>query len=310
MNDYDRLEVIDREGWRKEYSLQKTLLHIGSDARNDIILEVERGAGVAPLHAQLISLANGGGLGYRLVNLGNTDILLGASGDQPLPPRSAIEIADGQMFRLGEYTLVIHSHSAPSGSLAANSGTQIGLSLALPHTRLAPHQPLRGMVIVCNLGDRTGVKFDLELEGLDSDCYEIEPGPLLASGAEKEVSFQLFHWGNRPLAGNRSITIYATAPHAYPAERASVSQMIQVLPFYRHQLRLLSPDQAKNIQPAPVSEKPVAPAKTETRPLAAFRPVPEAEADQARAGENWWTAETESQTPARAQATRDAKVEA
>ena len=32
---YPRLEIIDRDGWRKVFPLEKPLFFIGSDARND-----------------------------------------------------------------------------------------------------------------------------------------------------------------------------------------------------------------------------------------------------------------------------------
>ncbi|MEW5959690.1 MAG: hypothetical protein AB1801_18345 [Chloroflexota bacterium] len=256
MNDQSMIEVIDRTGWRKEYVLTKAIIYIGCDARNDIILEKERGSGVDPLHAQLIHLANGQGV--RLVNLGSAGILLGAAGDQTLGPHSPMELVDGQILKLGEFTLIFHTgRAAPGATLPASAQQRLGLNLFLPQTRLAPHQSLEGMVLVRNLGDRSGVKFKVELEGLEPTCFEIEPGPILPSGGEKEVSFAIFHRGRQPLAGDYQLIFRVTAPTAYPAEQVTATQTIQVLPFYRHTLRLLSPEIAE--APRVVQAEPAAP---------------------------------------------------
>jgi hypothetical protein len=277
MNQNATLDVIDREGWRKEVPLQRTIVHIGSDPRSDIVLESARGAGVAPLHAQLI--AANSGLGYQLVNLGDADILLGPSGDQVLPPRSVTRLADGLLFKLGEFTLIFHcGDEGPSEGFAGDS-RYIGLKLSLPQMRLGPKRLLEGRVTVSNLGERSGVQFNLELEGLEPDCFDIEPGPILAAGATKEVSFRLYHRGDRPLAGDRRIVIRAAAPHAYPGEEMAVSQVIEILPLYRHSLRLLSPDKvelAPRVEAQPAVTKAVPPS------AAVAEPSPQTE--------DWWTA--------------------
>ncbi len=240
MSQYARIEVIDRDGWRKEFPLERPIVHIGSNPRSDLVLEPGRGTGVAPLHVQLIVSTQSSGC--QLVNLGNTDILLGPPDDQSLPPRSVIRIVNGTAFKLGDFTLVFYGDEdeGTSDSFTSHSNN-IGLDLSLPQTRLAANQALGGVVVVSNLGDQTGVQFNLKLEGLEHDCYNIEPGPLLPPGADRGVSFHIYHRGNKPLAGDCRITVRATAPRAYPGEQATVSRVIQVLPFYRHKLHLVSP---------------------------------------------------------------------
>jgi hypothetical protein len=279
MNDHIRLEVIDREGWRKEVTLDRTIVHIGSDPRSDVVLEPARGAGVAPLHAQLI--AANSGLGYQLVNLGDTDIVLGSSGDQVLPPRSVTRLAEGLLFKLGEFTLIFHCGDAgPSEAFAGAAGDSryIGLKLSLPQTRLGPKRSLEGQVTVSNLGDRSGAQFNLDLEGMEPDCFDIEPGPILAAGAMKEVTFRLYHRGDSPMAGDRRIVIRAESPNAYPGEEMTVSQAIEILPLYRHSLRLLSPDR---VEPPQVETQPAA-VRAAPPPAAAPAPSPQTE--------DWWTA--------------------
>jgi hypothetical protein len=96
------------------------------------------------------------------------------------------------------------------------------------------------------VGDRAAVQFKIELEGLDPDSYEIGPGPVLFPNAEKTVTFRLRH-PKRPYppAGPHRITFHVTAPDAYPDERATISQEVEVAPFYRHKTRVVvidSPD--------------------------------------------------------------------
>jgi hypothetical protein len=166
-----KLEIIDRDGWVKEQALEKPINYIGSGSRSDIVLEPARGGGVAALHAQLIvsnqgqaaqvSYAAPGDSGCQLVNLSDSDILvaphlptnasegagLGTAGEQTLSPRSVVNLTDGMVFRLGDFTLIFHGGGQAGADQAAGfarSGQYIGLNVSLPQTRLAPHQSLEG----------------------------------------------------------------------------------------------------------------------------------------------------------------------
>jgi hypothetical protein len=246
-----QVEVVDRDGWRKAFPLEKHIVHIGSDPRNDIVLDSRRGAGVAARHLQLIALpANPG---YRLVNLGDGDILLGESGERVLAPRSATDIADGAVLRVGDFTLLVCCGEAaltvagdarPPGPMEAEASSQvIGLRLVLPQTHLKPGEPIDGAVVVRNLGDQPGVQFKLAVEGLHPDCYGIGAGPLLFPNAEKETLFRLSHPQSPCMpAGDHRFSVRATAPGAYPGESAVISQTIRMAPFYHHSLRLVIED--------------------------------------------------------------------
>ena len=43
MNQHIRIEVIDKDGWRKEYPLDKSIVHIGSAPGSDLVLEGTNG---------------------------------------------------------------------------------------------------------------------------------------------------------------------------------------------------------------------------------------------------------------------------
>ena len=239
MSQENKIEVINREGWRKDYPVQKGIVYIGSGPTNDIVLETLHGGGVAPLHAQLIANRSG----YKLINLSDVDIVMGSSlGEIVVKPRTAADLMDGQSFRLGDFTLIFRgtTETRYAGLTTANGreGQSVGASLLTPETQLEPYQSLQGRVIVSNLGPATA-RFVVTLEGLEEVCYDIAPGPLLSSGAEDGVLFRVHHRGVKPAAGEWNIVFRVTAPKAYPGEKVVLSQRIQVLPLYRHRLTLL-----------------------------------------------------------------------
>lgn len=260
MNQQVTVEITDKEGWRKVFPLSKSLVHIGSDSHNDVVLETWRGQGVSQRHLQLIAVP-GQGRRYRAVNLGDSDVRLEGSGRRVLKPRSAVEIGDGERVRLGDFLLVfrlggavaaaprpapvpeavaVAALAAPARPSVEEASSVIGLALSLPETTLSPERPLEGTVSVQNLGDRPGVQFKLELEGLDADCCEISPGPILFPGVAKDVRLRLHHSRRpQPSAGPRQIRVRATADE-YPGEVVSILQEIQIQPFYNHELRLVA----------------------------------------------------------------------
>jgi hypothetical protein len=268
------LEVRDRAGWLKAFPLHKGLVHIGSDPRNDIVLDPEHGEGVAPRHLQLVAV-QGPQPGYRAINLSGVDIPINApsvpkkapEGAQEgggeaeamgmvLSSRQGVELADGDKLQLGEFTLVLHLRDGGAvdppalggrpipadPGMAPQTSAQIGLRISLPRTSIELDSAVEGTIIVRNLGEKRGVQFALELEGLDSDCYEMGPGPILFPGAEKGVSLRFHHPRKpHPPAGDHVIRVVATS-EAYPGEMASVTETIHISPFHSHKLRFVTPD--------------------------------------------------------------------
>ena len=245
MSDDNVIEVTDKDGWKKIFPLEKAIIYVGSDPRNDIVLDATRGNGVARRHLQLISVT--GGSGYRAINMGDSEVKYGPQGENTLNPRAFVELNPGEKVRLGEFVLSFQGEAPSSfdnddgGMLTAGDkrSRSIGLRLNLPSNQLGLDHPIDGTVTVRNWGTKTGVQFKLEVDGLDPACLEIGPGPLLFPNAEKEVAFRVHHpRATKPPAGDYRLRIRASAPAAYPGESAIVTQVLQVLPYYSHKVRL------------------------------------------------------------------------
>jgi hypothetical protein len=273
-----QLEVIDRGGWRQAVTLRKALSHIGSDPRNDVVLDAGRGRGVAPRHLQL--LVGPGRPAPRLVNLGETVTVAGALGERQVPAHAVVDLAGGDRIKIGEFTLVV-GRLVGTGSLAAQVPAQstavpvpvptsaaggptaaplatsppagvpslagaahgLGLELRLPDSTLTPEQPLEGVLVVQNLGDRAGVQFRIAVEGFPAECIEVGPAPILFPNAQKEVFFRLRHpRGPALLAGRQRFRVVVTAPEAYPGEIAAATKSVQVQAFYHHQVTVKPAD--------------------------------------------------------------------
>jgi hypothetical protein len=253
MDQQSAIEIIDQHGWRKSFPLRRSLTRIGSHPTNDIVLGSQRGEGIAARHLQVIVAPDIDG--YRLVNVSSDEVALGGDPGQVLSPRSAVDVAPGERIAVGEYTLVFRGHKPPAQpgrAPAAGAADQvtgvtggdqvsdvIGLSLTLARAELAPDRPITGSITVQNRGEQTGVQFRLTLEGLPADCYDLGPGPILFPDGEREVRLEIAHPRRpQPLAGPHRIRVCAAAPDAYPGERATASQVIEVLPFYHHDLHI------------------------------------------------------------------------
>ncbi len=251
---YNRIDISDKDGWRREFPLQKTITFIGSDLRNDIVLERHHGSGVEPRHLQLLALP--GSAQYRLVNLGNYEIVLGAGSNRTLAPRASQDIGNNEVVRVGEFTLTFHitagrsepalpvvggaplTGGMPSADVSGTSNV-IGVTLLLPTTQLMINQTLDGSLKIKNRGNRPGAQFKIELEGWPPEAYQMGPGPMLFPNAEKEVFFKL-RYPQTPnfLAGEHKITVRVSAPEAYLGAQAVVTQVVHIMAQYTHTMKL------------------------------------------------------------------------
>ena len=174
--------------------------------------------------------------------MGDSEVRLGANAERVVAPRAFLEVTGGDQVKVGDFTLTFQGAGSGIGGRDADQNSRsISLTMRLGQTKLGVDKPLEGAVVVRNWGIKAGVQFSLEVDGLDPACLEIGPGPLLFPNAEKEVAFKVHHpRATKPPAGDYRIRIRATAPAAYPGEAAIVSQIIQLLPFYSHKLRVVT----------------------------------------------------------------------
>jgi hypothetical protein len=185
------------------------------------------------------------------VNLSAADIPLGDAGQKTLPPNSAAEVNDGEIFKLGDFTVVLHfqdngmaGQSVGSRESFVRAGVKnsaaVGLRLVLQQVILSPERPIEGMIYVSNMGNAPGVQFRLGLDGLPADCYEIGPAPILFPGAEKGVPLRIWHpKRSSVMAGTQRVALWADAAEAYPGELVTQTRDLRILPFYNHTVRIL-----------------------------------------------------------------------
>jgi hypothetical protein len=264
-----KVEIVDTQGWRRDFPLERALIHIGSDTANDIVLPTDGAGPVAPRHLQIVQ----SGIGFRLVNLGDAPVSLASSagvreggpaeGDW-LAPRHTRSLADGDCVRLGGYVLTFRlggavAKPAPRGQLTADRreigcgcvsaravSSCIGLEVSLPGAtmgmtpRLSPASPIEGIVSLRNGGPASPARIQISLTGLEAGSYDMPPGAILFPRDESRLPLVLRHPQSlRPTEGHHSITIRATAPDAYPEQSAQVSLVVDVAAVYRHSLRQL-----------------------------------------------------------------------
>ncbi|HSM23289.1 MAG TPA: hypothetical protein VK856_00305, partial [Anaerolineaceae bacterium] len=228
------IHVIDKSGWSKTYPIEKALTMIGSASFNDVVLNEERGTGVAGVHIQLVSTQTGKN-GFRMVNLVNEPILLTLSN-----ARGAIEVSgkgsrgldDGDAIQLGDFLLTFYLQAAKGFSVEKRS-QNIGMALEMPGLSLKDGKKLTGLLTLKNYGQEGRCQFEVDLDGLPADCYQIDPAPLLYPGGEEKLELRFFHQNVRPPAGECPIQIKISAVGAYPTEEVILPLVLDVESVYR-----------------------------------------------------------------------------
>lgn len=248
MTYYGTMQVVDGTGWSRTFSLEKALTMIGSASFNDVVLSEQRGSGVAAVHLQLIR-TQAGARGFRLVNLVNEPLSLTLSrarGEGAIPPNGSRDLEDGDAVRVGDFTITFYLRAVNGVSLEKRS-ENLGLRLEMPGVTLRPGVRLAGLLTVMNFGEEKRSQFEIDLEGLPSDCYQIDPAPLLYPGGEEKLQIRFYHRGIRPPAGECPIRLRAAAVGAYPTEELILPLVLDVAPVYRYQVDLVE-------EPAPFGE--------------------------------------------------------
>lgn len=237
MSYYGTIKVVDGTGWSKTFSLEKAITLIGSAAFNDVVLSEQRGSGVAAVHFQLIR-TQVGTHGFRLVNLVSETflmILARARGEDVIQPKGTRDLEDGDAVQVGDFTITFYLRTGNGVSIEKRS-ENIGIRFEMPGVKLRPGVRLAGLLTVMNYGEERRSQFEIELEGLPSDCFQIDPAPLLYPGGEEKLQVRFFHRGIRPLAGECPICLRASAVGAYPTEELMLPLVLDVEPVYHYEV--------------------------------------------------------------------------
>ncbi|MEM7029362.1 MAG: FHA domain-containing protein [Chloroflexota bacterium] len=255
------IEVRPTTGKTIQHVVKNVITYIGTDSACDIVLSSEMGRGIAKRHAQFIYLPESDEP-YRFLSLSTTVGQSDAAGNEDKGTLFTSQpVKNGDQIQIGQYILIFHlgadtpaadttdtrqvpasvppNTDDPDSRREESFSKSIGLHLFLPTTKLKPGEPIFGSVTVSNIGDQSGVKFRLKVAGLHQDIYILNAGPLLPLSASADINFYLYHTERpEPEAGNYPFTLEAMAEEAYGDETVSVSQKIEVLPFYKHELTL------------------------------------------------------------------------
>ncbi len=239
MSNYGTINVKDQKGWSKSFPLDKALTLIGSAPLNDIVLSNEYGGGVASVHLQLISAKTGVNR-FRLVNLVNDPIVIKlahARGVDQIKSKGSHFLEDGDSITVGDFQLTFYLQS-DNGIRIEKKSQNIGLRLEMPSINLRSNSKLTGLLTVTNYGPDKRCQFEVDIDGLPSDCYQIDPAPLLYPGGEEKLEIRFFHQLIRPQSGECPIQIHAYATNAYPTEEVIIPIVLDIEPVYKFSVDL------------------------------------------------------------------------
>lgn len=230
MSLFGSVKVSNKAGWTKVFTLEKSILMIGGDSSNDIILPDQDGQSSVPVFMQLI--CQGGSYNaIRAINLRNTAIPrfnLNTLLSNPILPMQTIELNEGDQLSMGGYTLVFSL--AGQGFRFFQRSEDLGAEVILPGLDLEANSILRGQITLTNFSRQIHTQFDLSIQGLPPQAYQIDPIPLLHAGGTETLALYFFHLGQEPPAGPCPVQIRVAAPEAFPGQSVQISFDLNVAP--------------------------------------------------------------------------------
>ncbi|MEA2008630.1 MAG: FHA domain-containing protein [Chloroflexota bacterium] len=227
-----KVMIIDQKGWSKSVKVEKTITRVGTASGNDIQLH---SAKIAPVHLQFI-LSPDLPSSCKLVNLAGEVVIRTGSNEQQFPSFGTIDVRDGDEVELGEFRLVI---KIPLAAEYVQTTSVVEAVLSFPNAVLRPGYATRGLLTIKNNGSQTDCQFKVALSGLPTDCYHIDPIPLLYPDAQEDVLVQLFSRGHYPKAGLHDVFFTITSPANYPGEEMIIKQGVYVVPVFDQTLEIV-----------------------------------------------------------------------
>ena len=226
-----KLVIIDRNGWQKPLKVEKAVMRVGSAPGNDIHLASPQ---IAPTHLQISYLPEN--IGCKVLNLGHDLTLLRGDTQDALVSYTTTELIDGDEVLLGDYRI---QFKLPLIAKNIQEADSLEASLFFPNASIYKDGATAGWLKIKNVGEQSPCQFHISVNGLPDDCVQIDPVPLLYSGAEEEIRIQLLHRGIYPSAGVSDLTIRVSAPAHYPREQVIIQQGIYVEPVFDQVLELI-----------------------------------------------------------------------
>jgi hypothetical protein len=255
------LLIVEKTGWSKAVKIVRAATRVGSAPTNDIQLQ---SAQIAAVHLQIL-YSSAVPSSCKVVNLAGEVSVKVAEAVHPLATFATLDLRDGAEILLGDFRL---KFNLPMTADVMQSARLIDASLVFAEAVLRTEYETVGVLTVKNAGEQPNCQFQVEIEGLPSDCYQIDPIPLMYPGAEEEVRIRLFHHRLSPPAGLQKVIFKITAPESYPGEKFVIQQSLFVSPVFDQSLELR--DDAAAVRAEKAGETPP-PAVME--PTAAAAPV-------------------------------------
>lgn len=231
MNPRVNVILTNAQGWQKPISLDEGIYWIGTAP--ECAIRLPEGDPIAPYHLQIVNDTREAHV--RLVNLSSLSMIVKNSAhDEMLDPRSMKDLFGGETIHLGTYRLQfeIHKEYVPRTVAREQNQQVLGLRLVLSGHVLQPAKMISGRLYLRNLGSLP-CQFEVRLEGLPVNDYEIDPPPLINPGGEESSDIRIYHHLISPPAGSAAVTLRVSAPSVYPGLDMEIRQTIKVLPSYQ-----------------------------------------------------------------------------
>ncbi len=245
--------LTNEQGWQKRFPLEEGVFVVGSAA--DARIRLPEGEGIAPYHVQLVNSSREACM--RLVNLSQWEVpLKSGANDVRVQPGQLRDVFDGETIYLDALSMQFEIRKRPVQAevVKEENHNVIGLRMVLSGQVLYPGGSLTGTLYLRNLGSEA-CQFDVELQGLPPECYEISPPALIHAGGEESTEIQFFHRKAAPAPGVHNFDLRVSAPDAYPGRELTIRQAIKVMPCYDYGFDFDRPDQ--DVSPEEPVEEPL-----------------------------------------------------
>ena len=227
-----KITITQANGWTKLFEPTKAISLVGSADFADIHLS---SSSISPIQIQILSDRQFP-TGIRVVNLDGQTKVNTIQGSFLLEPFAVHDISEDDEIALGEYLLKFQPTQVfPQ----RNSASHIQAQVKFPDTVLQPNLDLTGYLVITNAGEKDACQFNVMLDGLPQDCYQLDPVPMLHPGGQEEVGVRLFHRKTSPPAGNLDLVLTISAPNSYPGEAYKLKHSLYVTPDFSQSLEII-----------------------------------------------------------------------